>query len=76
MSKNECEAIAIPGIPLCLPSCALPENGIWLGLATDLQRTYNLQRTYPCALTSQLIIPLNFPRNFNYFNKKYANAYR
>lgn len=37
MSKNECEAIAIPGIPLCLPSCALPENGIWLGLATDLQ---------------------------------------
>ena len=41
MSKNECEAIAIPGIPLCLPSCALPENGIWLGLATDLQRIYN-----------------------------------
>ena len=41
MSKNECEAIAILGIPLCLPSCALPENGIWLGLATDLQRIYN-----------------------------------
>ena len=39
MSKNECEAIAILGIPLCLPSCALPENGIWLGLATDLQLT-------------------------------------
>ena len=73
MSKNECEAIAIPGIPLCLPSCALPENGIWLGLATDLQRIYNGPTL---TLTSQLIIPLYLPRNFNYFNKKYANAYR
>lgn len=73
MSKNECEAIAILGIPLCLPSCALPENGIWLGLATDLQRIYN---GLTLALTSQLIIPLHLPRNFNYFNKKYANAYR
>lgn len=54
MSKNECEAIAILGIPLCLPSCALPENGIWLGLATDLQRTYpcfNLSTNYPPTFT-------------------------
>ena len=59
MSKNECEAIAILGIPLCLPSCALPENGIWLGLATDLQWIYNGPTTYPCFNLST-----NYPPTF------------
>ena len=36
MSKIECEAIAVPYLPLCLPYIRPYPNGIWYGFGRDL----------------------------------------